>query len=512
MKLFFSAFLFLISFFLKSQSEISWGSVYTNPQDSKHLFTVAQDDENMYVIRLDYGFKAKKIWILECVNKNTKDVIFSNPLASAHTKNGEGTEFDNIVMLDTTLYLFSSLYKASDQSLSAYATKINKRKGLFEETQLVYTTIVDYSEYKPNVLYSLSESGKHLLIGCSPFNSDKNSFKIITSNLDEVSSTSLSETSVFKMTNYLALCDDSSNIFIYTYHENNIDEENGYLISHNAKTKNSAFLKITKPDSVCIYTSTIYMSNNKCYFFSFFHRNKVNDKISYRTKGSLSAVIDKETKRVINYNIHAFSKKELIEIHGIRKNWEDTSCIYFIHDIIKNNKGDLFLIAEQNLHRHFNFFIYSRYNLLGPTPSTDVPIYFSGYLSVLKMNKEDANIDWVKLIPKNQTHAVMQYLSYSYLVNDDALFFIYNDNMKNMTDSNPFGPATMVNQKKAIGRIAKLTFDGSLAVKNFYFPKANQKFVLKPLVFGHLTSNKLLILADKNNLFKYGEIDVSAIK
>src|SRR6185437_11743764 len=322
------------------------------------------------------------------------------------------------------------------------------------------------------------------------------------------------ETANLKMTSYQALCDDSSNLFIYTYHLKHIDEENGYLISYNAKTRSSSFLKVTKPDEALLYNSSIAIANNKYYFFSFFHSIKIikNVVVGYdRTKGLLTAVIDKETNQVINYNAHYFTRKELTELHGIRKDWQDTMGTYFIDNIVKNNKGELFLVAEQNTHNHFNFFSYSRYSV-GSNPSELAALYYSRYLSVLKINNENATIDWVKLIPKNQTNTVSQYLSYSYLVNNDAIFFIYNDNTKNMTNSNPFGPATMVNQKKAIGRLVKLTFDGSLEMKNFYFPKANQRFVLKPGVFARLTDNKLLILAEKNKIFKYAEIDVSAIK
>ncbi|HXU28680.1 MAG TPA: hypothetical protein VN698_15735, partial [Bacteroidia bacterium] len=454
-------------------------------------------------------------WLLEGVDKNTKSIVFSKPLAEVHTSNAEETTFDNIFMLDTTLYLFSSLYKTSEQSLSAYATKINKRNGVFDETQLVYSTSVNKSEKAPEVSYNVSESGKHLLIGCSPFNSEKNSFKIITSTLAEASSTNLSETGNLKMSHYQALCDDSSNIFIYMYHVNKMDEENGYLLSYYAKTKISSFFKVTKPDEVYLYNSSMTITNNKLYFFSFFHSYKMfkGVMVGYeRTKGLLSVLINKETNQVLNYNAHYFSRKELIELHGIRKNWEDTLGTYFIQEIIKNNSGDLFLIAEQKTHSHFKFFTYSAGYSGSSNPSEMAPLFYSGYLSILKINKEDAVINWVKLIPKNQMHAVPQYLSYSYTINNDALFFIYNDNNKNMTDSNPFGPATMNNQKTAVGRLAKLTFDGSLEIKNFYLPKANQKFALKPGVFGHSGSNKLLILADKNNQFKYSEIDVSTIK
>jgi hypothetical protein len=111
------------------------------------------------------------------------------------------------------------------------------------------------------------------------------------------------------------------------------------------------------------------------------------------------------------------------------------------------------------------------------------------------------------MIPIAQEHVVSGYLSYSAVLKNDQLFLLYNDYLKNHERTNFYGPATMANHKKAVGVLTSITGSGTVVTKPVYFPKMNDKLILKPVISSS-RFNTFFVLSANHNSFKWGILDL----
>ncbi|MBS1645758.1 MAG: hypothetical protein JST67_00315 [Bacteroidetes bacterium] len=528
-------FLLLLLLSLSTQAQIEWGPLQYNQQsESKHIGVVAEDEKNIYVLKLDYGFKAVRIWVLECVDKVTKGVLFSKALPTPHASSNEYDGFDEIIMVDTSLYMFKSVINSTNKTISCYALKINKQTGSHLETKEIYRTEVE--EANSNLRYSITPNGKNLLITSAPFNSEKNKMKIVDGELNEVREVDFSTSNnKLKMKTFQVIIDDNNNVCVYAYHQDELYEENGYLILNKTNDRQPLFFKLRGHDRInsktlsYIYDSKFISINNKFYLFSLFYyadplqidkykSNGGDAYISMRTRGLSSITLNPENEGIINYKTNHFTKEQNIEVQGIKPNWTDSANVYLADKAFADKEGNIFLVAEARYSGLSYFYSYqtSSYGYYGAgsntsyyAPGQSANLYKSDYLSVFKFDTS-GKINWCRLIPKHQEHVVGQYLSYSFVEKNKSLYFIYNDNPRNRDDNTQtyYGPRTMESHKNAIGKITKISFNGDMQTKVFYYPtKSNQKIILKPLVSAHANQNNILIFGMRKNKFKWAEIN-----
>jgi hypothetical protein len=503
-KFFLAVCLLCFNFYAQTQPQLKWGNLqHNNNQGSEHVYVTAEDSNNIYVIKRDYAFKAEVVLYLEGINKKTSYAVFSKRLVEAHNNFGVRLHFDGLRMIESNLYLLSSLFEKNNSKFSCYATPINTVNGVYGETGLIYSTTITQSD-NPFFKYSQSPDTKKLLISPVPYDSEKNNFKIIDKELNEVEGGAVRvDNKPVLLKTYDVVCNNHANICLFIYRDAEGAYLNGELILYNPVTKSGKAIKIKSPDRINIYDTKLLCNDDIFYFFAMLHPFHYN-----RTIGLISATVDADKQEIIDAGTSYLNRAQLDEISGVSRGWKDSIGVYFISDVFVNTNKEVFLVTEQGYHTHqfFTPIEYNQYATQGIFITMPFALYRSYYISVFKL-KQDCSLDWIKMIPKAQEHVVSGYLSYSAVLKNDQLFLLYNDYLKNHERTNFYGPATMANHKKAVGVLTSITGSGTVVTKPVYFPKMNDKLILKPVISSS-RFNTFFVLSANHNSFKWGILDL----
>jgi hypothetical protein len=500
----------------KSQTQTDWGPVIENPHPgSDHMYITTEDTANIYVIKKDYGFKAKEIWYIEAINKQRKSLVFSRYLVTPFTADKKITEWNAIINLGSNLYLFSSYHDKLTGQFSAYATPINKTSGINGESILIYST--NTSAGNPYFQYTVSPDGNKLLLSCSPLELKDNELKVIDENLNSTWSGFLTARDVSqRLDAYQVMMDNAMNLVVFTgnYKANGI-VLNPTLILYATSRQQVKTITIETPQQFNIYNQTMrFYGNNQLYFAGLLRINTSRVEI---TGGIISAHIDLDKQKIISTLTNIFNDQQLEELTGINRGWKNEYGLYFyglyfIKNVFFRPNGTVSLLTEQGYARatyfpgnnpyYYYYMPYNYYNM----GINGQPVMETQRNLILAINlTEQGNINWLKMIPKYQSYAVKEYLSFTAGYDNDKLYLIYNDNKDNVFKSNAFSPKCMQNPKRSIAVVTTIDNNGNTKTKPFYWSKTGSGMAIKPALCTLLQSNKVLLFFEKDTRFSLGE-------
>jgi len=509
-----SIFFFLfLTFNLWAQPEIDWGPFQWNPhRKSSHVWVTTEDSNTVYLIKRKYGFKAKLMWYIDAIDKKTKALTYSKRIVEPLGQHKSFTKINTIISLGSKLYLFTSAYEESTGVLSSYATAINKSNGINGGTTLVYSAVVKTAN-DPDFNYVTTPDANELLICCTPFNMEENEMKLIDENLNTVWKGKIKIKSDKKiLKKYNLTIDQSENIIIYSNEINSIT-----IFSPNKEQLKT--IKVVVPDQTVIYNSLLRVKEtNTVYFVALLKTNQYQV-----TMGLITATLDCMNQKVLESETAILDSTQFREITGINRGWKEEIGLFYIQDVFFRANKDVTIIAEQKgaqlssfpnglydnyYPRHMSLYtaLQSGYMYVGSYYYT-APVleYTANLISVFNLSFS-GNLQWIKIIPKNQIFPASEYLSYIATFDNEKIYLIYNDNPSNINAVLPFGPRKLTNPKRAVGVLSTIDNSGKIINEPFYYRKWNDKLMLKPGTSIATGSNKILLLAERKKIFRLGEI------
>lgn len=488
------ALLFVSTIRLSAQDvKVFWGK--QNPLGLKRMpALLAKRGDNL--IGYKSGYKRE----LKMVKYSYKDLQVKNeyPLIG---KGGDGAKtidkeysFEQFTVLKNNLYVGVSMYNKKTDLNSFFMQPISddgKLTGKLKKVSEISST--SRRNRGGFDVYPSEDSTKILVVNNPPFEKyadEKFGFKILDENLTELNNLEIQlpyKDKYFSVSDYI-LSNDGN---IYMLSKVNLEkkakekDEAGYyyeIIAISPKGKGTVTeYKIALPQKYI--TDLSYTEEGKYLICSGFYNNiEVKGRSRDEINGIFYIRINKETKEIESKGIKELDKGFIAELTSEKKanKGRGIASTFTLKNFIKKDDGGAILVAE------------NAYDYIVQVCSTDPKTgaqscrydhhYVSNNIIAININP-DGSIKWYTNIPKYQ-HTVNDggvFISYMLSTVKDKIFFVYNDNAKNLDptkiktvkDIRPMGKA-----KKSVATLVTLSEDGKFEKKMLFSNKENKSILL----------------------------------
>jgi hypothetical protein len=240
-----------------------------------------------------------------------------------------------------------------------------------------------------------------------------------------------------------------------------------------------------------------------------------SDKGSFSIKGAFYMAIDAKTQQVKVQQMSEFGSDFITQYYSEKekkkekkkeeKNGEEPELYQFrLDNLLIHEDGGVTLLAEQ-------FFIdvrtYTTYDAQSHTTRT-YSVYYYNYNDILVMSFDKTGmLTWKTKIPKRQTSVDDggYYSSYVYSVVGDKIYFIYNDNPKNLFLPAGQKPEAFIRTKEVAVVLAEVNADGKLTRELLMTTEGND-LVIRPKMCEQTGEKEVLLLAEKSKSYQFSKV------
>lgn len=238
-----------------------------------------------------------------------------------------------------------------------------------------------------------------------------------------------------------------------------------------------------------------------------------SDKGTYSVKGAFYIRIDGKTRQVITQNTSVFEQDFITEYFTEKekkksdkkeaKGQEQELYSFSMDELLIRADGGVTLIAEQ----------YRSYTVCtttttanGGTTTTCHTHYIYNDLMVLTFNA-DGSLAWKCKVPKRQ-HTVDDYgyySSYAYVALDDKLFFLYNDNPKNLYLQPGEKIYNYAPAKEAAVILVEVDATGKVT-RELLTTTEKGDLDIRPKMCVQTGAREMLILAERSRMYQFSKV------
>jgi len=228
-----------------------------------------------------------------------------------------------------------------------------------------------------------------------------------------------------------------------------------------------------------------------------------SSKGTYSIKGTFYLKVDANSKEIKNENYKEFEKDFLEQFMSEKKADKGNELYeYDLDKIVLREDGGAVLIAEQ----YFVQIVTTYSTVNGVTTSYTTYYYYYNDIIVININS-DGSIAWAKKIPKKQvsTNDGGFYSSYAVSITKDKLYFIFNDNPKNLNNTtdklNNYRPGN----KESLTVLVSVDGNGEIE-KEALFNVTEAETIIRPKVCEQTNPNEMIIYGQKGKMQRLAKI------
>ncbi len=424
--------------------------------------------------------------------------------------------FNNFIVLTNKTYVGVSMYNRKTDLNSFYAQEISDEGKLTGEMKKL-SEISSKSRINAGAFEVIEseDSSKILMVNNPPFEkygNEKFGFKIFDEQLNEINNLEVAlpyKDKFFSVKDYILSKDGNIYMLSSVELEKKAKEkgEAGYYYEivaiSPANQGQVTEYKISLPKKYI--TDVSYKEDGKYLICAGFYNNiEVKGWSRDEINGIFYLRINKETKEIESKGIKELDKSFIAELTSDRKanKGRGISSNFKLENFIQKDDGGAILIAENS----YNYTV-QRCNTDPKTGSTTCRTdyhYVRNNIIAININS-DGSIKWYTNIPKYQ-HTINDggvYSSYMLSTAKDKIYFIYNDNPKNLDptkvasvkDIRPMGRA-----EKSTAALISLSEDGTFNKKAMFSNKEN-KVTLLPKYYKKVGGGQLIVPAINRGIY-----------
>ncbi len=281
-----------------------------------------------------------------------------------------------------------------------------------------------------------------------------------------------------------------------------------HVLSYYSKGKELKDLEIKLGDKFISHIQTAISDNNELICGGFYSEYKTGIKGSYFMKFNLenqSVISNSFDEFSTNFITQNLSEKQIKKVEKKEKKGKEPSLFkYYLDDIIFDQEGGAYLIGEQ-------FYIRERVTTRtqnGITTTSTTYIYYYNDIIVIRM---DANgkISWSKKIPKKQRTSNDSGFFSSYVLSlvDDKMYFVFNDNPKNLyATEKSSGIFYFTGRKESLVTMVEMDQNGN-QTREALFSTRDAEILIRPKVSEQISERKLVLYGQKKKTHKFILLD-----
>ncbi len=502
--------------------KISWGEEHKSPNNTRMAKIIGTNERGFFSLRISTPslISGYPSYLIEQFNKKNK-VIKSKELEMKYKK--KRRDFENIMLLNDNLFLFTSFYNAAKKTKYLFAETISTVSLKQKNNLQMIGEIEDRNQKRGIFDFVVSEDSSKIMVYHSlPYKrnqEEKFEFIVYDNDFQEL----------WKKEVTLPYNDDRFDVKSYTvdndgncYLLGQIFEDRPliggrsrpyYKYSILSYKNDGATFKEYQVDLKDKFITDLTMKVNDdsdLICAGFFSEQNANN-----LKGTCFIKIDSETEDVITSSVKEFdfdflteyyteyekSRAERAEEKG-RTNRQAELFRFSLDELILRSDGGAVLVAEQFFIQEIRMNDY--YNQFDNRVS-----YEYNYNDIIVVNiNPDGTIEWTSRIPKRQeTRDDNGYFSsYTMAVVRDRMYFVYNDNSRNFEErkKNRRFPYQF-NGNNSIITLSEITQSGDV-IKYALGSNREEKILTRPKVCEQTGLYEMVVYGERRGKFKFGKL------
>lgn len=508
--------------------DIKWGNEIEASRRKTLSDIIAHDETGFYAIQTErkglLGFSSD----LSIDHYDYK----ANQTKSIDLKLEDGKKervYENIIHMNGTLYLFTSYLDQKTKRNILYVQTINKTT-LLPNSDIKKIVDIDYAgERKSNsgdFTFTLSRDFSKLLVFYNlPFEKgakDKFGFSVFDNTMNPIWSKNVTlpyNDELFDIERQKV--DNQGNVYLLNtvYKEKRRKKRHGEpnyqytILSYKQGVEAADEFKVDLAGKF-LTDMQFAITNNQDIVCAGFY----SDQGTYSIKGSYFISIDGKTKEIKSQSFKEFSIDVLFEnltekqqkkvAKRIEKGKEVEMYEYDLDNLILRDDGGAMLVGEQ----YFVNVVTTTQTVSNgtSTSTTTTTTYYYNYNDIIVVNiNPTGQIEWVKKIPKRQVTANDGgfFSSYAMSVVKDKLFFLFNDNPKNLlektADSKKY--ANFSGQKGSVVVLVEMDKDGNYT-KEALFKAVEAEVMIRPKVCEQTSKGEMVIFGQRKKTQRFAKL------
>jgi len=136
--------------------------------------------------------------------------------------------------------------------------------------------------------------------------------------------------------------------------------------------------------------------------------------------------------------------------------------------------------------------------------------YYYNDIIVVSINP-DGNIAWEKKIPKYQLsrNDGGYYSSFAFAVSGNNMYFMFNDNSKNLKIKDPDNFRYMQNPKRSTAILVTMDSNGNQD-RQAMFSNNDLKIILRPKLFMQMNEHRMILYGERGSNFKLADVKMNS--
>ena len=513
-----------------NKASIQWGDEQKESKKSTMGSLIAHDESGIYVTKYKSKMVGWPIISLEHFDKKlnkTKSVLLE--LGSKRDKRN----LEHIIHLNNKIFLFSSSSDNETKKNSLFVETINKRT-LLSNNDIEKISEINFSGNKRrnsgDFNYEISrDSSKILIYSVLPYEKNESAkFKLLVldNNLEKIWANNITlpyNDNLFKLEDYkisnkgnvylVGKIYDGKKIEKKKRSKTDLEPKPNYkykVLSYNKKeSRNKEYL--VEVEDYFISQMKIAIDENENIICAGFY----SELSSFGLKGSYFLKIDGITQKIITKNFKDFGidfitqnmtvrQEKKVKKRAEKKKKPIELYEYDLDNIILKEDGGAILIGEQ-----FFIRVVTRTTTDANGNTTTTTTYYYYYNDIIVINiSPKGEIEWTEKIPKRQitTNDGGFYSSYALTEFDDKLYFIFNDNPKNLFYK---GEGKIYNfnkgKKESLVVLVELNMDGE-QTREALFSMKDAEVIIRPKVCEQISKNQMILFGQKKKIQRFAKV------
>ncbi len=496
---------------VSAQVEITWGIPQKAERKTEMTNLLGADEAYVYALRQDRSAFGSDDPIIERYKQTD--------LGLDYTKRISHKRFDGVSLtpaaqffINGKIIAFATYYDRDKDINFAYAELLDDRATPTRAWVEVARISADKKSNRGSFYFRLSQDSTKILIVANPpyekYADEKFTMQLIDENLATIWKNDVAppyKDKYFSLQNYTIT--DSGHVYMLA---TIAEDQSGMSLKERRKTPtyyHSALVfnpdksELTeyniKLDPKFISDIIMAVTDSGDIVCSGFYSNKNSHDII----GTFYMKIDKETKKVETEGTMDFSADFLVQFMSEGRAAKKKELYnYNLRYLVQRGDGGAILVAEQ----------YYEYEVCSTDPRTGATTctYYYYYNDIIVVNiNPDGKIQWTRKIPKLQVshNDGGYYLSFALHVTDNTLYFMFNDNPKNLNLPLNGKYKYMGNLKKSVAVLVSMDMKGD-QVRQPMFRSEDLKTYLRPKLYMSVSEKRLFLYGQRRSMYKLAEV------
>ncbi len=503
--------------------DIVYGEEIKEARSSNLEEIIGHDETGIYVLKTEGGAFSSESSFIEHFDNNMNQTKSEEVII----EDGKGDErdFEFFAFMNNTIYLFSSIEDKKSDIIQLYAQTINK-KTLKPNKDSRKIARIDYSNKKSdndfgNFDYEISPDQTkiliHYLLPTKKKEKEKIALIVMDKDLNLVwekkctlnYSEELFDGEIYRL-------DNNSNAYILgvVYKEKAVSKRRGkpnykfQLISYKSKGEVVNEYPIELKDKF-ITDMQIAINKNSDIVCAGFYSNlgtfSVDGSYYMYINGENGDITNKKFKEFdIDFITQNMTEREADRTKKKEKKGKEIELYdYDLDDLVLREDGGVILVGEQYfVEVHTTTYTNSNGSMSSSTS------YHYNYNDIIVINIDsEGQIDWAKKIPKCQESIDDggTYSSYTMGYLEDKLFFIFNDNPKNLLNKGNGKLSNYSPNRESVVVLVALDNEGNQSKEALYKMKRSD-ILIRPKLSEQISDSEMILYGKKGKMQQFTKL------